>query len=126
MGNSEIERGTEGFTLVEVIIATLLLAMGIVALGWVSGYVATQLNLANVTSERATALQVGLEQVRALNYDSVSAGADTIGRFTVTWTVTTDGRSKIISMITSGPGLSGGRLIPVVPDTFIYRVLDAP
>jgi hypothetical protein len=56
----------------------------------------------------------------------VVAGADTIGVFAVSWTVTPDGpQSSIVRLYTRGPGISGGVpvLAPNVVDSFDFRIL---
>lgn len=118
-----------GFALVEAIIAIMILAVGVVGLAGVSGFVTRQLTLSQMTTERAAALRSTIERIRALDFDDVVNGSDTFENMAVSWTVTADGSSKVISIVITGPGLTSNAsgvpsLNPSVADTFTYRVLD--
>jgi prepilin-type N-terminal cleavage/methylation domain-containing protein len=119
--------GKAGFTVIEVIIAIVILAVGLLGMGGTTVLVVKQTTLADVTTERTTALQSTIERLRALPFDSVDTGADTIGLYTINWTVTKSGQWQDLVIITDGPGLSraGGfpALNPSVPDTFSYRII---
>ena len=127
-------RGRGGFTVVEIIIAVIVLAFGVLGMAGATAYIVRQVTLAEVTSKRGQALQSVIERVRAAGYDSVltgsdASGTDTIGPFTVTWTSAASGaRSVLVTIITTGPGLSrvSGSLPTLyysVPDTFTYRMI---
>ena len=118
-----------GFTLVEVLVALIILTVGVLGLAGTTALAVRQVTFADVSAERAAALQSALEQLRRLPYDSVAAGHDSIGQFRVQWAVTAEQRSKRILVVTLGPGLSGGGGMPGlsrnVADTFEYRILDS-
>lgn len=124
---SGLPRGKEGFTIIEVIIAIVILAVGLLGMGGTTVLVVKQTTLADVTTERATALQSTIERLRALPFDSVDTGEETIGLYTINWTVTKYGQWQDLVIVTEGPGLSraGGfpALNPSVPDTFTYRII---
>lgn len=117
-----------GFTLVEVMVALVILATGILGLAATTMYVVRQTTFGELTTERAAAMQSVLEQLRAMDYDSVDSGSDSVGAFTVNWTTTNSSRSKLVTIVTVGPGLrsNGGApaLSPAVADTFIYRIIQ--
>jgi prepilin-type N-terminal cleavage/methylation domain-containing protein len=119
--------GRDGFTIVEVIIAVVILAVGLLGVGGTTVLVVKQTTLADVTTERTAVLQSAIEELRALPYDSVVAGADTLGPFMVSWTVTDYGQWRDVVFVTEGPGLSQAEgfpaLSPSVPDTFSYRII---
>ena len=122
--------GTHGFTLVEVVVAIVVLAVGVLGLGGTTAYIVRQVTLADVMTERSAALQSVVERVQAMDYDSVDAGSDSVGLFRVTWTGADEtSQSKLITIITPGPGLqtSDANPFPIlarnVPDTFVYRVI---
>jgi len=118
-----------GFTLVEVIIAIIVLAFGLLGLAGTTALVVRQVNLAEIAHERSLALQSTIEGLRALPFDSVVAGSDSVGVFQVRWTVVAPSNQwKAIELITIGPGMStnsGGYpvLLNNIPDTFTYRII---
>lgn len=123
--------GRFGFTLVEVIIAIVILAVGVLGMAGATAYIVRQITLADVMTERAVALQSAVERIQAMDYDSVDAGSDSIGVFQVSWTsVEESAQSKLVTVITTGPGLQSTDanpfpvMAPSVPDTFEYRVLN--
>lgn len=123
-------RGSEGFTLVEVVIALLILSIGVLGLAGTTGRSLRATTLADLRSERSAALQSVIEQLRALPFDSVTAGTDTVGVYVVDWRSTPRGNlGKDLRIITLGPGLARGEsgtlpsLSPQVPDTFYYVML---
>jgi Tfp pilus assembly protein PilV len=124
-------RAEAGFSLVELVMAVFVLAFGVVGLATTTLFVTRQLTLADVTTERATALQSVMEHIRATPYDSIAAGADTIGPLVVSWTATVNtGQDKAIRIVAVGPGqapISATQSTPVlsnsVTDTVFYRVL---
>lgn len=117
-----------GFTLVEVMVALIILTVGILGLAATTMYTIRQTTFGELSTERAAALQTVIEELRAVDYDSVRSGSDSVGNFAVSWTVTTSTRSKGIQIVTVGPGLrsSGGApgLGPSVADTFVYRIIQ--
>lgn len=117
-----------GFSLIEVVVALVILAVGVLGLAGTTAVVVRQVTLADVTTERAAALQAVVERLRAAPYDSVDTGVDTVGLFTATWTTSDLGRSKIVRIVTVGPGLVSGGGMPylgnTVADTLVYRILE--
>ena len=99
--------GRAGFSLVEVIVAMMLLSIGVLGLAATTAVFALQVTLGGVKTERSAALQAAVESLRASDYASVGSGSGTVGRYGVTWSVTdsTDW-SKSVRVITDGPGLS--------------------
>ena len=124
-------RAEAGFSLVELVMAVVVLAFGVVGLASTTLFITRQLTLAEVTTERVTAIQSVMERLRATPYDSISEGADTIGPLVVSWTATvTTAQTKAVRIVTVGPGLvslSEGQPTPMlssaVADTVIYKVL---
>jgi len=116
-----------GFSLIEVIIATVILTAGLLGMAGTTGYIVRTVTLSDLMTERSTAFQTVVDRLQSLPYDSVTSGADSVGIFAVSWTTTTDGpQNKILSVVTVGPGLSGGPFPgqdPQVTDTFTFRLL---
>ncbi|MDT8342606.1 MAG: prepilin-type N-terminal cleavage/methylation domain-containing protein [Longimicrobiales bacterium] len=116
-----------GFTLVEVMVALVILAVGILGLAATTMYAVRQTTFGEITTERSAALQSVLERLRAMEFDSVRSGTDSVGTFQVNWRVVEASRTKIVEVVTLGPGLASApgappSLAPSVADTFVYRI----
>jgi Tfp pilus assembly protein PilV len=115
--------------MVEVIIAIVILAVGVLGMAGTTAYVIRQITLADVMTERAVALQTVVEQLQSVPFANVGSGTDSVGMFTMRWTsVSETTLSKLVTIVTSGPGLSRtsavSQLAPAVLDTFQYRVIS--
>lgn len=119
----------DGFSLVELVVALVILTVGILGLAGTTAYVVRQVSVAGMQTDRAAALQAAIERIRAIGHDNIGTGADTVGSYTVSWSVSATGtNSKTMQIITTGPGyLSTGDGMPTlsrtVPDTFTYVLL---
>lgn len=122
----ETDRG--GFSLVEVIVALIILTVGVLGMAATTMLVVRQTTLSEMTTERSAALQTVIERLRSEDYETLSSGADTVGRFDVNWSVTTGVRTKQVEIVTVGPGLTSASGVPTlasaVADTFEYRVME--
>ena len=126
------ERGSRrgGFTIVEVIIAMIVLSCGVVAMAGTTMLIVRQVTLANVMTQRSVALQTVIERLQATSFDNVGSGSDSLGVFTMHWSSTGEtSQSKLVQVITIGPGVmtAAGSSFPMlgsgVADTFQYRVI---
>ena len=123
------ECAREGFSLVELVIALVILAVGVLGMAGTTAYVVRSITLADLNTERAAALQTAIEQIRAQPFLTLASGTDTVGDYTVKWEVTSPSpvvRNVLIE--TLGPGLQGSTsgppvLSPQVYDTFQYTVV---
>jgi prepilin-type N-terminal cleavage/methylation domain-containing protein len=116
-----------GFSMIEVIVAMMILTIGVLGLAGTTAYIVRQVTLGDLMTERSAAFQTIIDRLQSLPYDSVTAGSTTVGVFAISWTATNSGpQNKIVQMITVGPGL-GGALVPTndpqAIDTFTFRVL---
>jgi prepilin-type N-terminal cleavage/methylation domain-containing protein len=116
-----------GFSIIEVLLAIMILAFGALGMAGTTLVMVKQTTLSDVTTDRAAALQSTIERIRALPFDSLTTGSDSVGDFDVSWTIN-DGRHwKAVEIITTGPGLSSEAgypaLVPSVKDTLNYWVL---
>lgn len=116
-----------GFSMVEVIIAMIVLAVGVLGLAGTTAYVVRQITLSDLMTERAAAFQTVVDRLQSLPFDDVAAGSDSVGIFAVSWNAVLDGpQNKIVTIVTVGPGLGSGTPPvnnPQVADTFQFRVL---
>lgn len=128
-GPSAGTRSRGGFSLIEVIIAMIILTVGVLGLAGTTAFIVRQTTLSDLMTERAAAFQTVIDRLQSLPYDSVGAGTDSVGIFAVRWASTTaGGQNKIVRIITTGPGMSsvGGAApfnAPQVVDTFTFRIL---
>lgn len=115
-----------GFTIVELVVALVILTVGLLAFAGTTVLLIRQVSIAGLATERAAVVQSVVERLRALPYDSVRSGSDSMGAFRVTWTATVDGPTKVVRIISTGPGPKGaqGTLGPDVADTFTTRILE--
>ena len=127
MKSAPLSQRVAGFSMVEVVIAIVILAIGVLGLAGTTAHIVRQITLADLMTERSVAFQTTIDRIQSLPYDSVVNGTDTVGIFAITWTVTPDGsQNKRVRIVTGGPGLSSGTPptnSPAVADTFDFRVL---
>lgn len=126
--NSPVVDPRAGFSLVELIFAVVILAVGMLGLAGTTAYLTRQATLADLQTERSAALMAAVERVRATNYDNVASSIDSIGHYEVRVYVVTGAQAKALAVVTTGPGLaSNGSGMPIlqpnVADTFTYSVL---
>lgn len=114
-----------GFTLVELVIAVIILSFGVLGLAGTTMLVVRQVTLADVNTERSAALQSVVERLYATSTNTITTGNRTIGSYSVTWAVTDSTTlSRTVRVITNGPGLrkDSAATVPMlganVADTF--------
>lgn len=116
-----------GFTMVEIMVAIIILSIGLLGLAGTTGYLIQTVSMGDLMTERAAAFQTVVDRLQSLPYDSVSSGSDSVGIFAVTWNAVDDGpQSKILTVETVGPGFVGNPSLmqnPIVADTFVFRIL---
>lgn len=119
------ERPTDGFSLVEVIIATLILSVGLLAMAGTMGHFYKLVRQSGYRTERTMAVQEVTERLRAMPYDLVTSrapsSAEQVGAFRIWWNVTEPpvGRVKVVEIISSGPGYGTREVI----DTTVINLL---
>jgi prepilin-type N-terminal cleavage/methylation domain-containing protein len=119
--------GRAGFTMVEVIMAMLILTVGLLGLAGATGYMVRTVTLGDLMTERSVAFQSTIDRLQSLPYDNVTTGSDSVGIFAVSWESANDGpQSKVVTLVTVGPGVVPGAAFvqsPSVADTFVFRIL---
>jgi prepilin-type N-terminal cleavage/methylation domain-containing protein len=116
-----------GFSMVEVIIAMVILAIGVLGLAGTTAYIVRNVSYGDLMTERAAAFQTVVDRVQSLPFDQVGSGSDSVGVFWVTWTSVLDGpQNKIVTIVTTGPGVGVTNFPTNQPqrvDSFEFRVL---
>lgn len=116
--------GRGGFTLVEIMIAVVILAFGVLGLAGATAYQVRQVTLADLMTERSIAFQQTVDRLQSVPFDQVTSGSDSVGIFLIRWNATLEtAQSKIVRIWTIGPGMSGNVQNPQVVDSFDFRVL---
>ena len=121
-----------GFSLVEVLIATMILSIGLLGLMATTVFGVSQVRLTDVATERQVARQSVVERLRAQPWDSLRSGSDSVGgSYRAEWVSTMDsGRQwKTVRLIVVGPGRERNAgpvstlISPDVADTLEFKVL---
>jgi len=120
-----------GFTLVEIVIALLVLTLGALALAASTISVVRQGLMADLKTERVAARRAVIETIHALPYEDVDTGADTLGKYVVAWSVRTQTSAlKELAIVTEGPAVVAdmsatgpGAIQSDVTDTLTYRIV---
>ena len=119
---SEANNNPGGFSLVEVVVAMIVLSFGLLAMAASTGYVATQLRSATWDTQRNFARQQVIEQLKATVFANVTTNStgQTVGPYTVRWNVTNvSAAQRRVQLITTGPAYrtSSRRTMTTVVDT---------
>lgn len=120
--------GRDGFTLVEVVIALVILAVGLLALASTSIFSTTQIRVADLKTEESLAVQQVAERLQALPFDSVKTVAkgsgQTVGAYQLWWSVSNTGTNlRDVRIYTQGLGYKNGKgWSPTVQDTFAIQI----
>jgi len=128
MPTTPCSKARGGFSLVEVVVAMVILTIGILAMVGSTGIVFLQLKDSGRATERALALQQVIEQMRSQPFDSVRTQAETattIGDFRLWWRVTPVSTAlKNVEIISEGPGIdSKMKWSATVRDTFGINIV---
>lgn len=119
---SEAKNKRDGFSLVEVVVAILVLSFGLLAMAASTGYVATQLRSTTWDTQRNLARQQVIESLRATIFANVTTNSTgrAIGPYTVRWNVTNvSSAQRRVQIITTGPAYrqSSRKTMTTVVDT---------
>jgi prepilin-type N-terminal cleavage/methylation domain-containing protein len=120
----QLQNKANGFSLVEVVIAMLILTVGLLALASSTGYISAEIRNSTWATQRAFARNEIVERLRAIPFDSVATTATptAVGRYNMTWTSTSvNNNLKSVLVIASGPSyrMGNGARITVVDTTSI-------
>jgi len=109
-----MKQNANGFTLVEIMVAVVVLAVGMLAMAASTGYISAEVRNSTWSSQRSMAREQVIEILRARPFDNITTNstAVAIGRYNMTWTVSSVGGSnnlKQLIVIASGPAYRIGR-----------------
>jgi len=121
--------GRDGLSLVELVIAMLVLTVGLLGMAAGTGWMIRSVDLARLDTARSAALQEGIEIVRDTPYGDLVGGQLTAGDFEVRWTlVEQEMNSVLVEFVVIGPGRAPGSVGPTAEvsmdaaDTLRYRI----
>lgn len=117
-----------GFSLVEVVVAMMVLTVGMLAMAASTGYVSAEIRNSSFKTQRAFARNQAIEQLRSIPFDSVATRSTALpyGRFNMTWTSTSvNANLKTLQVIASGPGYIRARqgTRSTVVDTVLINIV---
>jgi prepilin-type N-terminal cleavage/methylation domain-containing protein len=127
MASTMTDRG--GFSMVEMLVAIVILTFGLLALASATGYTTMQIRTAGLHTERAAAQQRGLERLYTYPYESIPVRAYddalTFGDYKIWWDTTTLGQwgVKQVNLYSEGPAHRQRRIQPDVRDTMQVRIV---
>ncbi len=100
-----------GFTIVEVLVAVLILSVGLLALAGTAGLVTRMIGQGDRYTEAATLANRQMETLRSQTCASMVGGSTTVGRFRVSWTVTSvaSGKGRQVAITVVSPTNTGMR-----------------
>lgn len=113
-------KGERGFTIVEVLVAVLVLTVGLLGLATTAALVTRMVAQGDRYTEAATLASRRFEILRSRGCSSLSNGSETVGRFTVSWTVasTAGGKARTVTVTVVSPTGRGRRT-----DTFSNTII---
>jgi prepilin-type N-terminal cleavage/methylation domain-containing protein len=109
---NDVKKNQDGFSLVEVVIAIMVLSFGLLAMAASTGYVATQLRSTTFDTQRNLARQRVAEQLRSTVFANVVSNTtgQAVGRYTIRWNVTNvNVAQRRVQIITAGPAYRAGQ-----------------
>lgn len=106
-------RGESGFTLTELLISVIIIAIGVVGFATAVGLQSTELWIGQRDTEISMLVSEELARIRALPYDSVVAGSRTEGDYELDWIVQGNNPKRVMLEITYD-GSNGLRMADTV------------
>ncbi len=109
----------DGVSLVEVVVAIVIFAGGVLGTLQMGLVARQQARTGEIVTDVWAVAQIKLEEMRAADFDNLSAGSDTIGGYPASWTVTgTD--PKTVTLSVTRPSMLGGKVV----DSIVVLIPD--
>lgn len=113
-----VHKSSGGFTLIEVLVAMVILSIGVLALTSMQTAGMKGNSTANVLTVGGTWVASTIEEIFGTEYDDLANGNTTTvdGKYTVTWTVTDDSPmpdTKSVNLIVAGQDKQNQRRVEV-------------
>ena len=110
-GSMKHETKRQAFTLVEVIVAVLIFAVGALGVFGLAGAIVRMNALSERVSSATSAAESQIERLMGQGCQNVVAGTNMVDGFLCTWTVTTNAslKSKTVGMSAQWQDLDGAR-----------------
>jgi prepilin-type N-terminal cleavage/methylation domain-containing protein len=116
----------QGFGLIEVIVAMIILAVGVLSMGASTGYILSQIRASELRTARMVAVQDVVEQLRGTGWEDLTtrcAGHTfEAGSYEVTCHTEVFPNLARIQVISKGPAFRGGRVAHAVQDTMVISI----
>jgi len=100
---------TRGFTLVELVVAVLVLSVGVLALSGTAAAVTRMMGWGQRFGASAVAAQARLEALRAGGCAALGGGLDSTGHYRLRWSVTAAGSLRTVALTVEYPDGRGLR-----------------
>jgi len=122
-------RNRAGLSLVELIVAMMVLTIGLLGMAAGTGWMIRAVDLAQIETARGAALQSAVEDIRGKPWSDLEDGQATFGDFTIRWTMVAPGlESRLYRFEVAGPGRGAGvsrgipAIAPDVTSSLDYRI----
>lgn len=89
-------QGQTGFTVIELLISMIIIAIGVVGFATAVGLVATELWIGNRDTRVSMAVAGQAEYLKSIPYDSVQSGSRAEGEYQLSWNVQGSNPKKVI------------------------------
>jgi prepilin-type N-terminal cleavage/methylation domain-containing protein len=122
-------RSQAGFSLVEVLVAMIVLAVGLLGMAGATALMIRTVGSAELRTERTMAVQTAIERIRSFEWNTHTSGSDTVGAYSVKWTSNLVGsNARRFTIVAVGPGIASGQggaamVTNTVADTVTYTVM---
>ena len=122
-------RQPQGFSLVEVIVALMILSVGVLAMGASTGHVMAQIQASELRTERMIAFREAAETLRSTAFTQINTACSNASQNFGTENYTMrcisdrlDNNLWELVLITEGPGFRRGQFTTTVTDTFAITI----
>lgn len=100
-----------GFTIVEILVAVMVLTVGLLGLATTAGLVTRMISQGHRYTEASTLATERIEMLKSTGCPAATSGSETRGAMTVRWSVvdTLGGRARALHVVVASPTTRGRR-----------------